>query len=474
MDVLRSSPRWFVWVFGCFAGAVLLGAVTFQNRAAQYSSSQARDYELFRRYAAQLLELRDYYGRDGGLPVWERFILGYWTPEEIERDLEQAYRGAAEGGFLTGHGHVEHAMVLHALGNPGWDETLAGVGDAPGEAPEESYFDLVFLALSGGALPGPWVEWAVKWDLEAQDWWSGYLRRQAADDLAENALVVGGGSGVWLDRYLSAGRIGGVLWVASMFAMGGSVWFLVRRGKVKRSRLLSRWEPSAGLSVTFWGLLLGTMACGVLVELSEATAPGIWEDQRYYLAVLGLYVVSQGVPAVVGLALMLPDSGGIRRAFRLEIRELVRPWHLVLVLGLYGFYSLAGWGLYEIQSRWVALDTRDFLRPGLIDSGWTGLASELAAAAVVAPLGEELLFRGILYSSLRNAWPAWVAAVVSSLIFAGLHYYSWFGVLTIAGFGVLMCWVYERTGSLWPPIAFHALLNLTLTLSGWYVFSEPV
>jgi hypothetical protein len=66
----------------------------------------------------------------------------------------------------------------------------------------------------------------------------------------------------------------------------------------------------------------------------------------------------------------------------------------------------------------------------------------------------------------------WGAAIVSSLIFGGLHYYSWFGMATIALFGMLACWVFVRTGSLWPGILLHALSNFVITLGTWYAYSE--
>ena len=42
---------------------------------------------------------------------------------------------------------------------------------------------------------------------------------------------------------------------------------------------------------------------------------------------------------------------------------------------------------------------------------------------------------------MRNRVGPWLAAVVSTIIFAGLHYYSPLGLLSVAIFGMAMCWV---------------------------------
>ncbi len=80
------------------------------------------------------------------------------------------------------------------------------------------------------------------------------------------------------------------------------------------------------------------------------------------------------------------------------------------------------------------------------------------AATVVAPLGEELFFRGLLFGWLRSRWRWPSAAFAAAILFAFAHA-SWglLAPLALAGFG--LCWLYERSGSLWPPVLAHATLN---------------
>jgi uncharacterized protein len=80
----------------------------------------------------------------------------------------------------------------------------------------------------------------------------------------------------------------------------------------------------------------------------------------------------------------------------------------------------------------------------------------------VAPLTEEIFFRGFMFAGLRRRVPFIVAAGVSAGVWGLFHYTgpdTWGVVLQLAAFGVILSWLYERTGSLWPPIAVHALNN---------------
>lgn len=80
---------------------------------------------------------------------------------------------------------------------------------------------------------------------------------------------------------------------------------------------------------------------------------------------------------------------------------------------------------------------------------------------IVAPLSEELFFRGFMYAGLRRAMPIWPAAIVSGLIFGSLHLGGGnIGVaIQLSVFGVILAYLYERTGSLWAPILAHGLNN---------------
>jgi membrane protease YdiL (CAAX protease family) len=76
----------------------------------------------------------------------------------------------------------------------------------------------------------------------------------------------------------------------------------------------------------------------------------------------------------------------------------------------------------------------------------------------VAPVCEELFFRGLLFTVLRQRMPLWPAAVIDGVLFGFVHG-SLVIVPILAALGVMFCYVYERTGSIFPTIALHALNN---------------
>lgn len=84
-----------------------------------------------------------------------------------------------------------------------------------------------------------------------------------------------------------------------------------------------------------------------------------------------------------------------------------------------------------------------------------------AAAVVIAPISEELFFRGLLQTFLvRLLHSRWLAVGVASLIFGAVHFQQPQAIPALALLGLLMGYAYERTGSLLPAILIHALFNL--------------
>jgi membrane protease YdiL (CAAX protease family) len=87
------------------------------------------------------------------------------------------------------------------------------------------------------------------------------------------------------------------------------------------------------------------------------------------------------------------------------------------------------------------------------------LLSLMAVAAVIAaPLCEEIVFRGYFYSVAKRFAGPWAAGFSSALFFSAAHG-SLAALLPLFVFGGLLAWLYEKTGSLWAPIAVHFCFN---------------
>ena len=103
-------------------------------------------------------------------------------------------------------------------------------------------------------------------------------------------------------------------------------------------------------------------------------------------------------------------------------------------------------------------DSQAIVRYFLDHPGWHERVAIIAMAIIVAPIAEELIFRGYLYGVIRRFAGRIPAILVTSLLFAAIHLHlpSFLGLTVLA---VILCLLYERTGSLWSNILMHATFN---------------
>jgi uncharacterized protein len=123
---------------------------------------------------------------------------------------------------------------------------------------------------------------------------------------------------------------------------------------------------------------------------------------------------------------------------------------------------VTGFVLFSLVVAWITLAGK--ARLGAFN-GATGLAMPLASS-LVAAVGEELVFRGAIFRTLRERYGAAVAITASALLFGGMHAANpnatWVSSLAIAlEAGVLLAFVYMLTGRLWLCIGLHFGWNFT-------------
>lgn len=87
----------------------------------------------------------------------------------------------------------------------------------------------------------------------------------------------------------------------------------------------------------------------------------------------------------------------------------------------------------------------------------------LAVLGLLAPVAEELVFRGLLYGWLAGRWSNLVAFILSSLAFAAAHTEP-LHILMVLPLGLWFGWLRWRTGSLVPTIVAH-IINNTIAVS---------
>ncbi len=99
-----------------------------------------------------------------------------------------------------------------------------------------------------------------------------------------------------------------------------------------------------------------------------------------------------------------------------------------------------------------------------INEHW--LPAMLFAAIIVAPAGEEILFRGFMFRGfVRSERPAGPGVIATAVLFAIPHVqYDWVGVVQILVIGLYLGWMRLRSGSIVLTFLLHALFNLEGTL----------
>ncbi|MGH9466461.1 MAG: lysostaphin resistance A-like protein [Terriglobales bacterium] len=99
----------------------------------------------------------------------------------------------------------------------------------------------------------------------------------------------------------------------------------------------------------------------------------------------------------------------------------------------------------------VTLNGASLLRFGL----------EWAAAFLAVGFFEEFTFRGYALTTLTSGTGFWIAAVIVSIVFGGVHLSNggenWIGALSAGLIGLFFCFTWRRTGSLWFAIGLHAM-----------------
>lgn len=250
----------------------------------------------------------------------------------------------------------------------------------------------------------------------------------------------------------------------------GAVRFFGGRRERPPARVMppaAGWRP--GL---IWPLLLATVAAGALflglVELFLAAWPAaaLSAGLGHRLALVNVLVVEGAFVLALAWLLRRRRLGlwhlGLGRPRLEHVRDGVRAYFSVLpaLLLLALVFSRFHGGDFARQEAFVML--REISSP-------LDLLLALVVIGLAAPFLEEVIFRGFLQGTLRNMMGPARAVVFSALVFAVLHF-SPFLLPPIFLLGIAFALLYERTGSLWPPVVMHALNNTAA--AGFLVLAE--
>lgn len=219
--------------------------------------------------------------------------------------------------------------------------------------------------------------------------------------------------------------------------MAGHVWGVVLGDLEKRG-----WAPVPALTRNLGSSAWQTLACVVAVG-------------AFALAPYGLDVSALGLTPVSNLWL----AAGAAIGFAAGPGALIA----IAVLG-----KLLGDPI-RLEGRQL-----EFLAPAGSGRPWAAVAGMLLVAAVLGPVAEELLFRGVVYPGLRNTLGPWAAVPLSAAVFGLAHRdLGWVAVGFTAVTGVVFALLVEGSGSVWPAVVAHVLINTKLVAGFVPWFRRP-
>ena len=221
----------------------------------------------------------------------------------------------------------------------------------------------------------------------------------------------------------------------------------------------SPWKKTIGIPEGGWTpihVVWGVLAMIVLVAI-EAGVIGAFDPDFGVAATLSVQALLAATLVAVALAFASRGS-----SLPIALRELGLRRFARSALGLAAVTYVAYIIFAAIYAAIVSPEQEDVTRDlGFEDGGVSAVAAG-ALIVVAAPFSEEIFFRGFMYGGLRRRLPVWAAALIAGAIFGLLHYTGpdSIGVVPqLAALGVILAWLYEQTGSLWPPIILHVVNN---------------
>jgi membrane protease YdiL (CAAX protease family) len=187
------------------------------------------------------------------------------------------------------------------------------------------------------------------------------------------------------------------------------------------------------------------------------------------------------------LYLQMPDEDTVAKGLALFAISGLAPLGGVLAMIAIRKRKLSLFGITRVEPKWLAIavavsigvvalnlgvttimsmttDAAD-VQAGYQSAATSGVAGFIGAillGAVLTPIGEEFLFRGVLFTLLTR-YGVWLAAILSSVVFAlshGLNFATPVAVIV----GLAAAWLMHKTKSIWPGVVVHVINNVSSSI----------
>lgn len=377
------------------------------------------------------------------------------------RLLEAADRANAYGKWVAGA--YEEKEVLEAE----LDTIRKSYAEELGEDGRDLVELLVLKTEGSGSITRDFSDEAYRaefrsWLLEGHGAaWHYELFLEATEDPAVAAFYAEQNDRlIWRSVAMSAAF--DILTVTGLFCV---ILLLIKRptGEKLPFRFPEKWSARALLG-GFFALSLAVypwiFAVGILYQIWIFLIP---ESVAYLFYDLAW----RAFPAAMLTWLFLKTPRNAWRVFGMS-----RPVNWILLLAVLGLTSLVDIAIFQFGPSTEA-DPTDFME--MADPDLAAMLALLFSSVIVAPVFEELVFRGFLFQGLRLRIGNLQAGIISTALFALVHIqYDIWGWLSVASMGAGAAYLTLRTGSLKSAIVLHAIINLLVTANVYYQYQLPL
>ena len=486
--VLPSAPRFLPWVTILYSILTIAGLIGF------FYLTYSQDPPL----QSPEMYLNCVMGRnlDGEeyasvAPPWQQ-VLNYY-PDEPQPDRVLGEVISAYEEMIQKNPSIPLKRTLMILlaesGQMDKASTLLRELEFAGEPAEEKFVDMVKAAYFGTLSSNPAVKSEAMADL-SPEWIHDKLAFRLAEKHGDPR-----GSATARSRTLERGRTFQdrvSLLVVIHYLMAGIGLFVIlvwatRRGFPKRQTdhgmVVAPWRFRELYAVVVRSMPLGfvmAMGCYAFLEvilamsrfLPAGNSLGSWGSSTALfvaIAQLGFYAPFQWL---AWRHLLRPHQLRLQTCFNIwgkglkwkDLFYMTVAFTAIANLGELILGLLIGHGL-EIQPPTLIEQV-----PEEILSAWPEFSITIFSVVILAPILEEIGFRGFFYTTLRRVASPWRAAFLTSIIFSLMHGYSLTGFVMILWSGVVCATAYEKSRSLTVCMLIHAINNLWVTIYGLMLY----
>jgi membrane protease YdiL (CAAX protease family) len=403
-------------------------------------------------------------------PVWEQRIMR-WVSGDGEAERAQAMSWYQELAARSDDPVVPlQQAILQAESGQVYQALLSAHEWSSRADPLPAYADIIRAAYGGERpLDRQTVE-AVQSrlaDILPVGWFYDRLMIRLAEGAGhtELAAVVHGQLALRADRLYRYSRRLTLLELVVMLAgtlLLLMIWQKHRAGvnvvRLHDPGLPPPWPGRAGTAVLLRGGAIGAIVMAVcLLYLPPENAS---------LRALAIPLTNVPVLALAYYHLFRPAGMTFEEGFGLSLPwssfgRLMTAMLAVVAAGLWG-----EWLMDRVTEQWhLTSHWTEWFDEDLVWGSSSLTMVSLLEYVILAPLFEELVFRGLLFAILRRKFRFLPAALMSASIFGLAHGYGLVGLISVCWSGVLWAWIYEKTGSLAPGILAHAINNLLVCLA---------